>query len=337
MKYTNVEGHSLSVAVWLVTDDYIQNPYPGKAHLSATGLLKPERMIILSQRANAKKTTASEMDISMNIPNHLGSAMHSSIQRAWETNYKKALLDLNYPKGMVDKVRINPTPENLKVNPDIIPVYMEQRASKEICGYIIDGQYDFIGDGTLEDFKSTGVYGFMKNDAYDDQLKILQGSIYRWLNPDIITSDHMLIQYTFTDWSKLDSKIRKKKGYPQSRIVPKKFMLMPVQETESWVRQKLNTVISLQKTPEPDLPLCTAEELWRDKPVFKYYKNPDNRKRSTANFEDYHEAHARLLKDDSVGVIVDFRGKVRRCGYCDAYDLCTQKDQYIADGTIQLP
>jgi hypothetical protein len=341
IKYTNVTDQSLSVAVWLVTDEYDRDPYPGKLSISATGLLKPPRMIILSDRVKAAQATninEEAYDISMFIPNRVGTAVHSGIQNAWERNYKQALKDLGKPQAMIDRVRINPTSNELLRSPDIIPVYMELRAEKTINGYIVTGKFDFVGEGTLEDYKTTGVYGYMKSDPHDDMLKIMQGSIYRWLNPDIIISDHMLVQYIFTDWSKLDWRKQWKRGYPATKILAKKFMLKPIPETESWVRQRLALLDSLLNTPEVDLPLCTAEELWQNKPVFKYYKNPNPPyKRSTANFDNYQDAHARMLKDGAIGIVKETRANVRRCGYCGAYELCTQKDVYINNGTMQLP
>lgn len=340
MKYTNTENQSLSIAVWLVTDSYDKDPFPGQLHISVTGLLKPARMIVLSGRltdAQAVDPEETEYDISMNIPNRMGTAIHSGIENAWIKNYKQALKDLGYPQAIIDRIVINPSYNDRQAVPNCIPVYMEQRIHKTIEGYIVSGKYDFVGEGIIEDFKSTGVYGYMKKDPHDDELKILQGSIYRWLNPDIVTADHMLIQYVFTDWSKLDSKIRAKRGYPASRIVPKKLMLKSIPETESWIRQKIQLVKSLELVPEHELPLCTDEELWQSKPVYKYFKNPTKTKRSTANFDDYHLAHARLLKDGNCGLIKEFKGTVRRCGYCTAYELCTQKNAYLNNGTLQLP
>lgn len=327
MIYTNNTEISLSLAVWLVTSDY--DYIPDQNYISATGLLKPIRQLILNHRADTKNM---EYDISNNIPTNMGSAIHSGIENAWKTNYANALRALGYPKKMIERVVINPKPEELK--PNSIPVYMEQRAIRKIGPYQVGGKYDFVGDGILEDFKSQQVYGYMKGDKDDDY--ILQGSIYRWLNPEIITADFMRIQCIFTDWSKLFAMIQKNKGYPQSRLITKKLQLMPIDETEQWIKNKLAEIRSYRDTPEADLPECTPEELWRTASVYKYYKNPSKTTRSTANFDDYHLAHARLLKDGSVGIIKEIPGQVKRCAYCNGFEVCTQKDQYIADGTLVI-
>lgn len=336
MKLTNNEQQSLSIAVFLATDNYNHNRYPGKLSISTTGLIKPPRMIILNDRIitlQEVEPKETEMDIALNIPSRVGSAIHTAIEDAWKNSHTQALTDLGYPSAMIKRVVINPTPEALILKPNIIPVYMEQRVSKEIDGYIIDGQYDFVGEGTLEDFKTTGTYGYVKNNPHDDELKILQGSIYRWLNPEIVTSDHMLIQYIFTDWSKLESIKQAKRGYPVSRIVAKKFILKSIIETESWIRQRLQLLKSLKHTKESELPLCTKEELWADKTIYSYYKNPASTKRSTKNFNanEYHLANERLLKDGNVGIIREKKGKVKRCNYCNCIDICSQAQSLIAN------
>ena len=333
MQYTNNENYSLSIAVWLMADFYNHNRHPGKFHMSATGILKPLRQIILGQRAAALEDDNSVMDIKANIPNRMGTAIHAGIERAWLHKYKEAMTLLNYPQRVIDRIVVNPSKELLQKDPDVIPVYIEQRFTKEFDDFIIDGEADFIGQGILEDFKSTGVYGYMKGSNDDQYIK--QGSIYRWLAPDIITEDFMRIQMIFTDWSKLDSIIRKKAGYPSSRILTKKLQLMTIPETENFIQTKVREIKANLKTPEVNLPFCTPKELWQDKTVYKYFGKPEN-KRSSGNFDTYAEAHNKMMKAGK-GVIREVHGKVKRCAYCDGFMLCTQKDTYLADKSLVLP
>jgi hypothetical protein len=336
MNYTNLENQPLSIAVWLSTDDYNNDRYPGRQHISATGLLKPTRMIVLGGRVNDQTdVVVTPEDIIRKVPSRMGTALHASIERTWRNPQKvhQALMALGKSKDTADRVVVNPTPEFLKLHPTSIPVYIEQRAMKEFNGYIVNGEYDFVGDGTLEDFKSTGVYGYIKGNK--DVGHIQQGSIYRWLAPDIITSDHMFIRYIFTDWSKLDAMKGAKRGYPQSRIVSKKLTLMSMQETEQFIRLKINEVNGALKTPENELPPCNDEDLWRGDTVYKYFTNPTN-KRSSGNFDNYADAHMKMLEKGK-GEVKTVLGMIRRCGYCPAFDLCKQKDEYLASGILALP
>ena len=326
MKLTNNTDISLSLAVWLATDDYDYNADP--QYISATTLLKSIRQIILGSRITATKTT---QDINNTVASHMGTALHNAIEHSWESNHKQALSDLGYPPGVIDKILINPTPVEIK--PDSLCVYMERRADKAINNYIISGKFDFVMDGVLEDFKSMGTYGYTNN-TNTEKFR-LQGSIYRWLNPDIIKADYMQIQYLFTDWSALKAKIEANKGYPGHRLLSQKLTLLSHAQTESFINQKLTQIATYTTTAESALPLCTQEELWQSNPIFAYYKNPNKTTRSTAKFKDYYEAHARMIADGSVGVVLERKGTIKACNYCNAYNMCTQKDEYIANGLLK--
>ena len=330
MKLTNSEDYSLSIAVWLVADFYDHNRHPGKLHLSATRLLRPIRQTILSSRVFSDETIELPQDIKKNIASRMGTALHAGVEKAWIHKYAEALSALGYSEKIINKIRINPTKEETK-NTDIIPIYLEQRFEKEIDGVIIDGQPDFIGQGVLEDFKSTGVYGYIKGN--NDDLYIQQGSIYRWLAPEIITHDYMRIQNIFTDWSKLDAMIKKKSGYPEKRIITKKLQLMSIEETEKFVRQKIADFKKYRKLPETALPPCTKEELWQSDPVYKYFSKPEN-SRAQKVCDTYAEAHELFMKGGTVGLIKTIPGKVKKCLWCEGYPLCTQKDEYLANGSL---
>lgn len=135
------------------------------------------------------------------VQSRIGSAIHDAIERAWTTNHVEALSLLGYPNKVIERIRINPDPKH--VTEDIIPVYLEQRANKQVGKYIISGKFDFVGDGRVEDFKSTSTFTAINNT--NDEKYILQGSIYRWLNPQLITKDEMAIQFIFTDLTSRES------------------------------------------------------------------------------------------------------------------------------------
>lgn len=329
MILTNNYDHPLSIAVWLATDDYDHGRWPGRVFLSATGLLKPVRQIILGNRV-IQEVKDQEAELESFVASRMGTAIHDSVERSWNGNYKATLRKLGHPESVVNRVLVNPTPEELAQCKNPIPVYMEQRHHKEIDGYIIDGKFDFVGNGFLEDFKSTGTYSFTKNDKDEDYIK--QGSIYRWLAPHIITRDYMFIRFIFTDWQKIYAKTRK--GYPQSRVASRRLDLMSLEETEQFVRDKVAEVKRLTTAPESALPECEAKDLWQTPTVYKYFSKPTN-KRSSGNFDTYAEAHAKMMKTGK-GVIKEFPGQIRRCGYCPAFELCTQKDRFAAQGLLAV-
>lgn len=324
-KYTNPSAVPLSLGVFLATDNY---DYSSESNtISATTLLKPLRQIILAARVPQDDVT---IDIAGLINSRMGSAIHDAIERAWLNNYQQAMKDLGIPRRIIDRVKINPKSEEL--TEDSIPVYLEQRTSKQVGKWTVTGKFDFVGEGRVEDFKTTSVFTAMN--GTNDEKYIWQGSLYRWLNPSIITKDDIAIQWIFTDWSKAKAMADPK--YPQSRTQQKIFPIKSVQETDAFVRRKLEQIEQYFDADEQDIPPCTDEDLWRTEPVFKYYKNPDKTARSTKNFETLQEARLRFIEDGSVGLIKEVPGQVTACKYCPAFSICTQKDALIASGDLVM-
>lgn len=324
-RYSNASSVPLSLAVFLATDHYDHNDDPNT--ISATTLIKPVRQIVLSARV---PETENVVDLASMVSSRMGTAIHDGIERAWKEHHATALSALGLPKRVISQIRINPKPEELQDG--IIPVYIEQRSSRKVEKYTISGKYDFVGDGRLEDFKSTSVYTAINHT--NDEKYSWQGSIYRWLNPKIITQDEMAIQFIFTDWSA--AKARADANYPQKRIQQRIIPLKSYQETDAFVLRKIRDIERYWHADEKDIPLCTDEDLWRTTPEFKYYKNPTKMTRSTKNFETYQEAHQRFMEDGQVGVVVEKPGKVTACKYCAAFSVCTQKDTLVASGDLEI-
>lgn len=325
MKLTNNTGLSLPIAVWLATDEYDSVPLP--EYISATSLLKPVRVIVLARRAAAAGMTKGG-DVSALIASRFGTAMHDSIEKAWTGNHQTALQTLGFPAKVAESVRINPTVEE----PGTIPIYLELRVQKPIAGFIVGGKFDMVADGRLYDFKTTSTYTYMYNT--NEHHYRMQGSIYRWLNPEKVKDDHIYIQYIFTDWSSVGA--RGTPGYPGSRILEFPVSLLSVQETESFIRRKLGQVAKHATTPESQLPECNDEELWRSPPKFKYYSDATKTTgRASKVFDDQAEAN-RWRGMKGKGVVIFVGGEVKACNYCPVFASCTQKDKYIADGSLKL-
>lgn len=316
----NTTNIPLSLAVWLAVDNYEEHP---ENTISATGLLKPIRQTILKSRL--PKDT--QDDVVNLLASRMGTAIHDAIENAWVNHYKKGLARLGYPQKIIDRITVNPT----EVTDDIIPVYVEIRTNKKVGKYTISGQFDFVAEGTLEDFKSTSTFTYMSGSKTEDY--ILQGSIYRWLNPDIITSDRMKIQMIFTDWNKAEA--MRNKSYPQSRTIQLDLDLKPIAYIDSFIKNKISEIEKYTNSPESELPLCSDKDLWRTDPIWKYYASGTVTPRSTKNFSSAAEANLHRAKAGK-GIVVEHPGEVKACKYCPAAILCSQKDAYLANGTLKL-
>ena len=317
-KYTNNLDIPLGLAVWLVNDDYDYQGIPN--YISATSLMKPTRQIVLGTREN-EAVISDLVDL---IPRTLGNSIHDSIEKAWTTNKEKNLKSLGYPDSLIDKVLIKPKKE--EITEGIVPIYIEQRAYKKIGKYTIGGKFDMCIEGILHDIKTTSAFSWVYG-TKDEDYK-LQGSIYRYLNPDIITSDFIRIMFVFTDWQK--SQVNSTNNYPDSRIKYKDIPLMSMRETEVWIKNKLDEIDRYIDSPEIEVPYCPPEELWFNTPKHRYFKNP-GAKRATRVFDSYQEALDYKTLQGGVGEIVSEKLEPKRCGYCQVYNICSQKDAYFND------
>lgn len=316
MIITNKHNIPLPMAVWLLNDeyDYIDDPN----YISATSLMKPMRSLILSKRID---WTNKERDLSELVASRFGSAIHDSVEKAWVTRGQELLVKLGFPNDAAEKVIVNPSDQQLKTIKDIIPIYMEKRSIKPFQGFNIGGKFDLVMNGHLYDFKSTSTFNYTKSG--NDQHYITQGSIYRWLNPKLITEDVINIQFVFTDWQSF--KARADPEYPQTRVVGRELKLMSLQETERYIRERLALYAKYRDAAEKDLPDCTREELWQSEPQYKYYNNPAKTDgRATRNFDSDKKAADEFMIGKP-GIMKVIPGEPKRCGYCDAYETCSQR------------
>lgn len=321
--YSNQTNLPTAIAVWLAHDTYDK----AEAGLSATSLLKPVRQVILAQRIPEGEGIT---DVSGLIKSRIGTAIHDAIERAWLSEYlEDTLKSLGASDKAVSRVTVNPE----TVNRPCYPIYLELRSSKEVLGVKVTGKFDFIENGKLIDFKTTSTFAYTSGNKDEDY--IMQGSIYRWLNPEIITDEFMDICFIFTDWQK-NRYLSDPRNYPSSQIISRSFKLHSAAFVQSYVEERVRTLIRLQDVPEKDLPLCTDKELWRKPDTFKYYKNPQKQTKSTANFDNLNDANRRFLEDGAVGLVKTVKGGVSACLYCSAFTVCTQKDKLIESGELKI-
>ena len=329
MSLCNNSNIPLSVAVFLASESYDFKPNPRS--LSATDFNRSVRQIVLRNRSNAAESPTEPVDIASLVKSKNGTAIHDSIERVWldETKRNAGLRNLGYPESVIKRIVVNPEPSS--VTPEQIPVYMEQRKTIELDGWTISGKFDFVAEGTLTDFKSTGTFTYTKK--VNDEKFRNQGSIYKVIHKDIITNEHMHIVFWFTDWKEALSK--SDPTYPKTAVMPYPIKLMSEEETKQFMRKHIKAIEANENTPEPMLPICTAEELWQDEPTYKYYKDPLKKTRSTKNFTDFLEARTYFAQQGGVGELVTVQGKAMACNYCNVSSMCSQYKQLKEAGMIK--
>lgn len=323
MNYTNQHNIPLGLALWLVNDEYDYQEIPN--YLSATTLLKPTRQLLLAKEIT--EDSSEPVDISAFIASRVGTAIHDSIEKAWVSgDVKGRLQSLGIPPEAADKVVVNP-PKGTDLT-DIVPVFLEQRGFKKVGNYTIGGKFDLCIDGALHDVKTTSVYSYLSGSKDEDYM--LQGSIYRWLFPELIVQDYIRILFIFTDWQAC--MVGTNPNYPKTRTTYVDIPLMSIADTHKWITNKIKEIDSYKDKDISEYPLCSPEDLWLTEPVFKYYSDKNKTSgRATKNFTELAEARAyAALKDPTnKGCIISFEATPKRCSYCNVATVCTQKDKYF--------
>lgn len=325
---TNDLDIDLPIAAWLLQDGYYSgaDKAPPGELISVTSLMKPVRQQILQRQVPIEDQTVDLADL---LASRMGHALHDSIERAWtEGDWQKAMKRLRYPQKVIDRIVINPKPED--VIDDQIPIYLEQRGFRETNGVVLTGQLDFSIDGAYRDVKSTSTFSYTSGSKDEDY--VLQGSMYRWIMPDMIWKDTMRIEFLFTDWQKYRTN---EPNYPKSRSTHKEYTLMTTKETEEWVDERFNDIRKNARyaKKQDKLIRCTDKELWRGADSWKYYSNPETAKkggRATKNFDNPADAEIHRQKAGK-GVVVHIPGEVKACAYCPAFAVCEQRKEYFPD------
>lgn len=326
-RYTNNTGLSLFAQVYLATDHYDHT----NAGLSATSLLKPIKQVLLPHRIPVEQRV---VDVIEQVSNRTGSSIHDGFEAAWKDDrLPETLKSLGYPPGVISKIRVNPTKEEVAKG-DIIPVFMEQRLSKNVQGIKVTGKFDAVVNGEVEDLKNTSVWKYMSGKTED---YIMQGSIYRWLGPELITKDWMNVTFHIKNWER-SGQARYGEGYPAAQMITKRLKLHSIEATDAYVNQRVSDLIRLRDVSEDLMPKCSDSDLWRKETQWRYFKNPakayEPGARSTKNFDNKADAYLQLAKDGNVGVVMERPGQVTACKFCSAFLVCKQKDDLIASGDL---
>lgn len=315
---------SLLMAVWLAaTNGYDLVPAPKL--ISATSLIDPLKSTILSGRASAIAASAgqAEGDVIDALPSKVGTAVHEAVEYAWLNHYEEAMKILGYPEHVIAETKVNPAPGGEgKHN-----IYLELRTNKPLAGWTISGKFDAVVLGQLCDIKNTKVFTYVK--GTNNEKWALQGSIYRWLRPDIITEDSVQIEYVFSDWNEYDLK---KLNYPPKKIMSFRIPLHSIQDTERWIIQRTKELDAMATLPQDQMNPCTPKEIWQSAARYAYYSRTGLVK-ATKIYDNQSEANDRVaLKGGYVDVR---RGIPKFCNYCGGKSICEQRQGFVRAGLLK--
>lgn len=305
----------LPVQVWLAAD-----AYEGKndnTHISATTLLKDSHKIVLENQIGNELDISDEGLLNM-FASRRGTAIHSALENVWTNdNLRNKALDALGLKELKERIVIN----KHKENPNQIEIWLEQRSYKTIDDMTINGQFDMVMDGQVVDYKNTSVFTYMHGSKIEDYK--LQGSIYRWLNPNLITDDKIKIIYIMHDWTSRDAKINP--NYPQMPIIAVDYDLYSLDYIENFIKNKI------QEIKNGGAPECVASLKLSD-PVWQYFSKSDSKK-AAKNFTNQADANHYVMTKGK-GFIKMKPQKATGCKYCKARSICKQYADLLLKGLV---
>ncbi len=305
-KINNKFGFPKPIVHWLKQTDYDLEKEEGI--ISATELMKPVRMFWLT-RIHQDNV---EIDILDLIASRYGEAIHNSFAKA------------DYPDAIQEQRFTRP----LNITGEDVPIRITGKPDM-----LLTDEHHLPGKDTLHlvDIKSTSVWTYIFSSKLEDY--ITQLSIYRWIlnvNPELNIDDDATIYYIFTDWKQSDAK--RKDDYPNSRIAVQKITLMSLQETEEYIRERVDQIMAFSELGDKGLPYCTTEELWQQPDKWAVMK--EGRKSAVRVFGSEDDAKE-WIKPSTRDLYIEHRpGKVHRCNYCLVRSVCDQYKKLQEEGLI---
>lgn len=262
----------------------------GGAHMSATELLSPPRMVQL----RIVNSDAIEMDAADMVWSLVGTAMHGVLEHGKGDDH-----------------------------------IVEQRLHTEIDGWTVSGAVDLQtvkeDSITISDYKTTGVWAVMNEKKEWEQ----QLNIYAWLIERVKKSpvDAIEIVAFIRDWKRRDAEV--KKDYPDAPVKVIPIELWPYEEREAFVKERIHLHAEAMFAAQTggDLPLCSADDCWEKPTIYAvkkiggvrankvFYKRAE----ALAYLEEVGEKYEMEVRD----------GERTRCSnYCNVRDFCSQWAEY---------
>lgn len=305
MKFTNKHNIPEEIISSIVSPKWYDK---GDCDISATGLLQPPRIRILSEQHKSQIT----QDYSDRVWMLLGSAVHAILE--------------NSNQGTENKIT-------------------EERMYAEVDGVKIGGQTDSIclKDSIVKDYKVTSVYAVkdcIKNGKIEWEQQL---NIYAYLyslNYDVDVSGLNIIAIC-RDWNK--SGLLRDRDYPKCPIVTIDINLWDKEKQLDFIKERVAIhedadLLYMMSTSTGDLilPECTDQETWKRDDVWAVKKK--NRKTALRLLSSKEKAHTYIAEElgqqsDEMDLYIEHRkGEYVRCkSYCPVSDFCNQYKESIGE------
>jgi hypothetical protein len=196
--------------------------------------------------------------------------------------------------------------------------YAEYKMEELVGDCTLVGIIDKYADYTVIDYKTTTTYKIIVQDLSDWRL---QGLMYAWLlrRKGLYTAKIQFIAF-LKDWQ--SSKAKYDDTYPQSQVYVYELDITATDmiEIDTFIYDRIATLVACENVPDDELPLCTPEERWSTKTKYAVMKK--GRKTAVKVCDSIEDAQAY-----GDGYEIETRvGRDRRCDeYCERRMYCNYK------------
>lgn len=247
------------------------------------------------------------------------------------------------------RVWVDPLSELYKLNGKVIHTILEKYAEPgdivetrlgtlvdlgELGNVWIHGQGDRYvpSERLLQDYKHTSVWSVIRgiSSGYVAQLNILR---WLWSLHSSEPIEKMEDVFIFKDWRASD--VGRISNYPAEPVLKVEAPMWSLDEIMKYVRERASAHIVADKTGDDELPLCSDEERWMEKSVYKVFKiEPKTGElqkvaKHNSSTQEEAEAWAQEHPTDAKGKeiqykVVERKGQPKFCAYCTICEFCSQ-------------
>lgn len=185
----------------------------------------------------------------------------------------------------------------------------------------------------LQDWKFTSVWSVIRgvSKGYEAQLNIL-----RWLwslqGGDPIEKQEDV--FIFKDWRASD--VDRIANYPKEPVMIVPAPMWSTEEIVQYVKDRVQLHVTADRTEDAQLPFCSDEERWMEKPVYKVFKiEPKtgqiqkvtkHNSPTPEGAETWIAEHPTDAKGNQIKYqIIEKKGQPKFCSYCDIRNFCSQR------------
>ena len=190
----------------------------------------------------------------------------------------------------------------------------------QVGDFSVSGTADLYEDGIIYDWKTVSVWSliFLDDAKLAEYVSQLNAYAYFYRKAGMEVKGLKIVMI-MRDWQK--SKSTFDVNYPASQVKVLNIPLFSQEQTEQYLKTRINYLMSFKDVPDNELPLCSKAYRWAKPSKWALMKK--GRKSAIKLFDNEEEA-SNALTDSNQYVEERKADEWKRCEYCSARAFCNQ-------------